>query len=107
MGVPEQDVAFSTAGFNHQCFVYTSRPPDGEDLYPKLREIIDADPDGLGRRVRVEIFKRFGYFPTESSEHSSEYVPWVMKPDDQIERFRILVATTSTAATRTCASTKR
>jgi alpha-galactosidase len=38
--------------------------------------------------VRVEIFKRFGYFPTESSEHSSEYVPWFLHLDDQVERFR-------------------
>jgi alpha-galactosidase len=41
--------------------------------------------------VRVEIFKRFGYFPTESSEHSSEYVPWFLRHDGEIERFRILV----------------
>jgi alpha-galactosidase len=60
----------------------------GEDLYPKLRAIVDADPDGLGRRVRVEIFKRFGYFPTESSEHSAEYVPWFLHHDDQVEWFR-------------------
>ena len=92
VGVPERDVAFRTAGFNHQCFVYTFRDRrTGEDLYPRLREIVEADPEGLGRRVRVEIFKRFGYFPTESSEHSSEYVPWVLKRPDQIERFRILV----------------
>ena len=92
VGVPEADVAFRTAGFNHQCFVYTFRDRrTGEDLYPKLREIIEGDPEGLGRRVRVEIFRRFGYFPTESSEHSSEYVPWVLKRPDQIERFRILV----------------
>jgi hypothetical protein len=32
------------------------------DLYPKLREMIDADPQPQ-RRVRVEIFRRFGYFP--------------------------------------------
>ena len=49
---------------------------------------MDADPDGLGRRVRVELFKRFGYFPTESSEHSAEYVPWFLHHDDQVERFR-------------------
>jgi alpha-galactosidase len=60
----------------------------GEDLYPRLREVIDADPEGLGRRVRVEIFRRFGYFPTESSEHSSEYVPWFLHHDEQVERFR-------------------
>jgi alpha-galactosidase len=89
VGVPEDDVAFRTAGFNHQCFVLTfRRRSTGEDLYPRLREIVDADPEGLGRRVRVEIFKRFGYFPTESSEHSSEYVPWFLHHDAEIERFR-------------------
>jgi alpha-galactosidase len=89
VGVPEDDVAFRTAGFNHQCFVLEfRRRSTGEDLYPKLRAVVDADPEGLGRRVRVEIFKRFGYFPTESSEHSSEYVPWFLHHDDQVERFR-------------------
>jgi alpha-galactosidase len=92
VGVPEADVRFRTAGFNHQCFVYVFQDRrTGEDLYPRLRERIEADPEGLGRRVRVEIFKRFGYFPTESSEHSSEYVPWFLPHDDQVERYRILV----------------
>ena len=89
VGVPEDDVGFLTAGFNHQCFVYVfRRRSTGEDLYPRLREVVDADPEGLGRRVRVEIFRRFGYFPTESSEHSSEYVPWFLHLDDEVRRFR-------------------
>ena len=89
VGVPEEDIAFRTAGFNHQCFVYVfRRRSSGEDLYPVLRQIVEADPDGLGRRVRVEIFRRFGYFPTESSEHSSEYVPWFLRHEDQVDRFR-------------------
>lgn len=89
VGVPEEDVAFRTAGFNHQAFVLTfRRRSTGEDLYPRLREIVEADPEGLGRRVRVEIFRRFGYFPTESSEHSSEYVPWFLHLDEEVERFR-------------------
>jgi alpha-galactosidase len=92
VGVPEEFVRYRTAGFNHQCFVYVFEDRrTGENLYPRLREIVDADPDGLGRRVRVEIFKRFGYFPTESSEHSSEYVPWVLRHDDQVEWFRLLI----------------
>jgi alpha-galactosidase len=41
--------------------------------------------------VRVEIFRRFGYFPTESSEHSAEYVPWFMRHESEIENFRIFV----------------
>jgi alpha-galactosidase len=89
VGVPQERVEFRTAGFNHQCFVYVFRDREtGEDLYPRLRAVIDADPEGLGRRVRVELFKRFGYFPTESSEHSSEYVPWFLHHSDQVERFR-------------------
>jgi alpha-galactosidase len=89
VGVPEDRIEFRTAGFNHQCFVYVFRDREtGEDLYHRLREIVDADPEGLGRRVRVELYKRFGYFPTESSEHSSEYVPWFLRHEDQVERFR-------------------
>jgi alpha-galactosidase len=89
VGVPEDQVEFRTAGFNHQCFVYVFRDrATGDDLYPRLHEVIEADPEGLGRRVRVEIYKRFGYFPTESSEHSSEYLPWFLHLPDQVERFR-------------------
>ncbi len=89
VGVPQEEIEYVTAGFNHQAFVLTFRR-GGEDLYPRLRKVIEADPDQQ-RRVRVEIFRRFGYFPTESSEHSSEYVPWLMRRDDEIERFRIPV----------------
>jgi alpha-galactosidase len=89
VGLPEDQVEFRTAGFNHQCFVYVFRDrASGDDLYPRLRAIVDADPEGLGRRVRVELYKRFGYFPTESSEHSSEYVPWFLHHPDQVEKFR-------------------
>ncbi|MDP9295272.1 MAG: alpha-glucosidase/alpha-galactosidase [Actinomycetota bacterium] len=89
VGVPEEEITYVTAGFNHQAFVLTfSR--SGEDLYPRLREVVESDPE-LQRRVRVEIFRRFGYFPTESSEHSAEYVPWFMHHDSEIERFRIPV----------------
>ncbi|HUL86033.1 MAG TPA: alpha-glucosidase/alpha-galactosidase [Actinomycetota bacterium] len=89
VGVPEERVAFRTAGFNHQCFVYTFADREtGEDLYPRLRRIVEDDPEGLGRRVRVELFRRFGYFPTESSEHSAEYVPWILHHDDEVAWFR-------------------
>jgi alpha-galactosidase len=88
VGVPEPEITFETAGVNHQAFVLRFER-DGESLYPLLDEAIDKDPDGLGRRVRVELYRRFGYFPTESSEHSAEYLPWFMRHDDQIEHFRI------------------
>jgi alpha-galactosidase len=89
VGEDPAEVDFLTAGFNHQAFVLRFER-HGRSLYPRLTEVIDASP-ALQRRVRVELFRRFGYFPTESSEHSAEYVPWFMRHDDQIERFRIFV----------------
>jgi alpha-galactosidase len=89
VGLDPSEVDFLTAGFNHQAFVLRFEH-GGRSLYPRLREIIDASPD-LQRRVRVELFRRFGYFPTESSEHSAEYVPWFMRHDGEIERFRVFV----------------
>ena len=89
VGADPDRVRFLTAGFNHQAFVLRFEQ-DGQSLYPRLAEVIDGSPE-LQRRVRVEIYRRFGYFPTESSEHSAEYVPWFMRHDDQIEHFRIFV----------------
>ncbi|MBO0785030.1 MAG: alpha-glucosidase/alpha-galactosidase [Actinobacteria bacterium] len=89
VGADQDQVRFLTAGFNHQAFVLRFEQ-DGHSLYPKLREVIDSSPE-LQRRVRVEIFRRFGYFPTESSEHSAEYVPWFMRHDSQLAQFRIPV----------------
>jgi len=89
VGADPDRVRFVTAGFNHQAFVLRFEA-GGQSLYPRLAEVIDGSPE-LQRRVRVEIYRRFGYFPTESSEHSAEYVPWFMRHDDQIEQFRIFV----------------
>jgi alpha-galactosidase len=89
VGADPDRVRFVTAGFNHQAFVLRFEA-GGQSLYPRLAEVIDGSPE-LQRRVRVEIYRRFGYFPTESSEHSAEYVPWFMHHDDQIEQFRIFV----------------
>jgi alpha-galactosidase len=88
-GTPFEEVTFLGAGVNHQSFILRFER-DGEDLYPKLDAAIAADPE-LQRTVRVELYKRFGYFPTESSEHSAEYLPWLMHDDAALERFRIPV----------------
>jgi alpha-galactosidase len=88
-GVPAEEVTFLSAGINHQAFLLRLEH-GGSSLYPRLDARIAADED-LRRRVRVEIYRRFGYFPTESSEHAAEYVPWFMRHDDQLERYRIPV----------------
>ena len=87
-GVDPHEVTFLVAGVNHQAFVLRFEL-DGEDLYPRIAARLD-DPEQR-RRVRVELYQRFGYFPTESSEHSAEYLPWLMRRDDELERFRVPV----------------
>jgi alpha-galactosidase len=89
VGVPFEDVAFLGAGINHQAFILRFER-DGENLYPLLDEAIERDPE-LARTVRVELYRRFGYFPTESSEHGAEYVPWFMRHDELVEHFRVSV----------------
>src|SRR4051812_39898461 len=87
IGVPMADVEFASAGVNHQAWVLDWRR-DGEDLYPLLDERI-ADDSELQRRVRVDMYRRLGFYPTETSEHSSEYVPWYLHDEKEIERLRL------------------
>jgi alpha-galactosidase len=89
VGVPVEEVTFLAAGLNHQAFILRFEH-DGADLYPRLDDRIAADPE-LQRRVRVAMYRRLGVFPTESSEHLAEYVPWLMRHDAELERFRIPV----------------
>ena len=87
IGVPLDGTHYRAAGVNHQAWL-TEWSRDGQCLYPLLREHIDASPE-LRRRVRVEIFRRVGYYPTETSEHSAEYLSWFLRSDEQVERFRL------------------
>ena len=87
VGVPMEGTHFRAGGVNHQAWL-TEWSRDGQDLYPRLREVIAADEE-LERRVRVEIFRRVGWYPTETSEHSSEYLSWFLRSDAQVERFRL------------------
>ena len=87
IGVPFDEVSYTSAGVNHQAWLLRWERA-GESLYPLLDERIAADPQ-LRRRVRVDMYRRLGYYPTETSEHSSEYVPWYLKHDGEIERLRI------------------
>jgi alpha-galactosidase len=87
IGVPFEGTNYRAAGVNHQAWL-TEWSRDGKSLYPLLDAAIAADPE-LSRRVRVEIYRRIGYYPTETSEHSSEYLSWFLRSDEQIERYRL------------------
>ena len=90
IGIPTEEINYVVAGINHMAF-YLKFEHDGEDLYPKIRQVIEENRVPDWNRVRYDMFKRLGYFVTESSEHFSEYVPWYLKRDrpDLITRFNI------------------
>ena len=106
--VPIEDINYLCAGINHMAFYlkFERKTKNGvEDLYPRIAEVAkrqeipsrghtartDGGTIGLSDAVRYEMFRRLGYFVTESSEHFSEYVPWFIKRDrpDLLEEFDI------------------
>ncbi|MFK4087676.1 alpha-glucosidase/alpha-galactosidase [Kribbella sp. NPDC020789] len=89
VGVPFAEVNYLAAGVNHQAWVLRFER-DGVDLYERLDAAIEADPE-LRRRVRVDMYRRLGFYPTETSEHSSEYVPWYLQHASEVERLRLPV----------------
>ena len=89
VGVPLDEVTYWSAGVNHQGWVLRWER-EGQDLYPLLDERIAADPE-LRRRVREDTYRRLGFYPTETSEHSSEYVPWYLHHPGEVDRLRLNV----------------
>lgn len=92
--VPLEDINYICAGINHMAFYlkFERRGENGaEDLYPRIRKVLEEGRVPEWNRVRYEMFKRLGYFVTESSEHFAEYVPWFIKEgrEDLIEQFNV------------------
>ncbi len=95
LGLPVEEINYLAAGINHMAF-YLRFEHQGEDLYPRLRDLAESGQygrrfRGLADHVRYDILRRLGYFVTESSEHFAEYVPWFIKRDrpDLIEKYEI------------------
>ena len=80
LGIPPAELDYLVAGINHLAFFLSlARRGEHDDLYPRLRELVEADIVPPEDQVRFEPLRHFGYFVTESSEHFAEYVPWFIK----------------------------
>ena len=88
------------AGINHQAWLLKITDLDGNDLYPEIKRRSKLMMEGKmepgsdyfkNDLVRNEMMHRFGYYITESSEHTSEYTPWFIKSThpELIDRFNI------------------
>ncbi len=90
LDLPFDNLRWNVAGINHQAWLLDiSR--DGEDLYPEIRKRAQMKEYVNKDKVRFEIMKRFGYYNTESSEHTAEYSPYFIKSQypELIEEFNI------------------
>ena len=90
LDIPADEIDYDCAGINHMAF-YTRFERNGEDLYPALRALEASKTYPAWETPRFTLMRDFGYFVTESSEHLSEYVPWLIKDDrdDLIDRYSI------------------
>ncbi len=90
LDLPYDDLQWRVAGINHQGWLLEVTR-HGEDLYPEIKRRAQLPEYNAKDAVRFELMKWFGYYVTESSEHSAEYVPWFIKAKapELIERFHI------------------
>ena len=93
-----EQLQWKVAGINHQAWLLEIAD-GGRDLYPEIKrraaELNAAAREDPQRRhrdmVRLEMMLQFGYYITESSEHTAEYVPYWIKSQhpELIDEFNI------------------
>ncbi|GIO86430.1 alpha-galactosidase [Paenibacillus faecis] len=91
LGMDPNGVETKIAGINHMAWLLEVKR-NGEDLYPEIkRRAAEKQKEVHNDMVRYELMFRFGYYVTESSEHSAEYHPYFIKRSypELIERFNI------------------
>ena len=93
-----EDLQWKIAGINHQAWLLEISA-GGQDLYPEIkrraaelnRKARAGEIPKHGDMVRLEMMRHFGYYITESSEHTAEYVPYWIKAQypELIDEFNI------------------
>jgi alpha-galactosidase len=88
IGAPLDEITYLCAGINHLAW-FIRYEWKGKDAYPLVREAVKRPRVYFQEVVRVEMFKAFGYYVTESSGHNSEYNWWFRKRPDLIRKYCI------------------
>jgi len=86
LDVPKEEITYTCGGTNHFDWFLTLER-NGEDLYPKLRELFEKPEYYKADKVRGEMLRQFGYFATETTGHTSEYVPYFRKNRKALELY--------------------
>lgn len=111
LNLPQDGLNYKIAGINHMAWLLEITRY-GEDFYPTIKKRAEEGPifdsweehrkaAGLppmqytpqyhNDLVRFELMRQFGYYVTESSEHSAEYYPYFVKKShpELIEKYNI------------------
>ncbi len=104
MNIPYEELSYWVAGINHMAWFLRLKWND-EDAYPLLcqrlqewdaaggderENLADHDRRSWARdTVRREIFRRFGYYVTESTHHMSEYAPYFRRTPELMETYAL------------------
>ncbi len=88
IGVPSKEISYKVAGINHLAWVLEFMRGK-EDLYPLLRQAMDIPDIRQKDLVRFELMEHFGYFPTESSRHNSEYLPYFRRTPELLAYYEL------------------
>lgn len=91
LGLDPTGVQSKIAGINHMAWLLEVTK-DGKDLYPEIkRRAAEKQKEQHHDMVRYEMMLKFGYYNTESSEHTAEYHPYFIKQryPELIEKLNI------------------
>ncbi len=76
--VPVDELDVITVGLNHLLWVTRLRH-NGVDLYPKLKEKLDAAEPATGQIFAGKLFDIYGYYPCNADRHIIEFYPFVLQ----------------------------
>lgn len=104
IGAPYEEISYWVAGINHMAW-FLRFEWNHEDAYPLLRRRLEewdaaggeaqVNPEEHDARswemdtVRREVFRRFGYYVTESTRHMSEYAPYFRRHPDLMAAYSL------------------
>ena len=87
VGVPMEGTHFRAGGRQPPGLAHRVEPRRGRPL-PAAARGHRGRPRARAARARGDLLSGRSY-PTETSEHSSEYLSWFLRSDEQVRRFRL------------------
>lgn len=86
LDIPKDEIHYTAGGTNHlDWFLTLTR--NGKDLYPDLIKTLEKPAYYKGEKVRTEMLRHFGLFATETTGHTSEYVPYFRKNQKAMDLY--------------------